>query len=139
MTKQLNIIEALSMPVGTKFKITHSMDSKFIGEKVVIREFGLRNVKTLYHINDRGSENKLAATEMMVTTKFEEYQEVEYLPTDFTALASSNNRKVYIKECGSYRELSVYKDFQDFGVYDTDDLRRTAFYEKKVNGVFETK
>lgn len=139
MTKKLNIIEALSMPTGTKFKVTHSAERNLIGELVVIREFGLNCTKGLFHISRSGSEHKLAATEMMVTTTFEEYQEVEYVLVNFLALAESNNRQVYYRECGQYHALNKYKDLEDIGVRDTDDLQRKSFYEKKVNGVYVTK
>ncbi|MDF9638811.1 hypothetical protein [Bacillus cereus] len=140
MKKQLNIIEALGMPVGTKLKITDSKDRNFIGEMVVIREFGSRRVKALYHISPRGSENKLAATEMMVTTKFEEHIVEEFVQTDFTALSRINNKQVFYYQHGEYHELCIYKDLRDLGINDTDDLQRTRkFFHKKVNGEYVTK
>lgn len=141
MKTQLNIIEALGMPVGTKLKITNSQDRNFIGEIVVIREFGPRNVKALHHINRRGTENKLAATEMMVTTTFEEHIEIEYVQTDFTALAKHNPKEVFYKtHTGVYHKLSIYKDLTDLGINDTDDLQRTRLlFHKKVNGEYVTK
>ncbi|WP_144466752.1 hypothetical protein [Bacillus nitratireducens] len=142
MKKQLNIIEALGMPVGTKLKITNSQDRNFIGEMVVIREFGSRRVKALYHISPRGNENKLAATEMMVTTTFEEHIVEEFVQTDFTALSRSNNKQVFYKNYATdeYHELCIYKDLTDLGIHDTDDLQRSRkFFHKKVNGEYVTK
>lgn len=136
MTKQFNIMEVLNAPEGSKFKVVSTSEARFQNEIVVVR--GLSSAKTLAHVERRG-ERRLALTGAIANATYEEYQEVEFVEVDFTALASANIRQVYVRQYGEYRKVNIYTDLEDYGVRDTDDLRRKTFYEKKVNGVYETK
>ncbi|PGM50828.1 hypothetical protein [Bacillus thuringiensis] len=139
MKTQLNIMEVLASNEGTKFKITATPVSRFLGEKVVVRK--LSEGTALYHVLPSGREHKLAMTSATINAKFEEHRVVEFVQTDFTALVQHNPKQVFIEtRHGEYEELCIYKDFTDFGIRDTDDLQRSRkFFYKKVNGEYVTK
>ncbi|NRQ72002.1 hypothetical protein HQK17_28185 [Bacillus cereus] len=141
MKKQLNILEVLALPEGTKVKITHSDAYSFIGELAIVKSTSTG--KALYHLTRSGREHKLAMTSATINAKFEEHIVIEYVQTDFTALSKTNPYKVYIESHihrGEFRELSIYKDLEDLDIHDIDDLQRSKkFFHKKVNGQLELK
>ncbi|MBE7117324.1 hypothetical protein FT641_27110 [Bacillus paranthracis] len=140
MKKQLNIMEVLALPEGTKVKFTQSEASQFIDELAIVKRTSTG--KALYHLTRSGREHKLAMTSATINATFEEHIVEEYVQTDFTALTRHNPKQVYLHNpfTDTYEELCIYKNFTDFGINDVDDLQRCRkFFYKKVNGEYVTK
>ncbi len=141
MKTQLNIMEVLALPEGTKVKFTRSEVSSFLGELAIVK--ATSTGKALYHLTRSGREHKLAMTSATINATFEEHIVIEFVQTDFTALKETSPYSVYVPSIfpsGEYKKLSIYKDLSDLDIHDIDDLQRSKkFFHKKVNGSLELK
>ncbi|MEC3596911.1 hypothetical protein P4159_05715 [Bacillus thuringiensis] len=141
MKTQLNIMEVLALPEGTKVKFTRSEASQFVGELAIVQ--ATSTGKALFHLTRSGREHKLAMTSATINATFEEHIVIEFVQTDFTALKETSPYKVYTPSAltrGEYREIYKFKDLSDLGIHDIDDLQRSnKFFHKKVNDSLELK